>query len=56
MIKKGYYANKGLSLAWDFKLQFLCAPNLWSGVLKKNFFYDLILKGAMEKYESCLPV
>ena len=27
MVKKGYYGNKGLSLAWDLGVTFLAMPN-----------------------------
>ena len=37
MVKKGYYGNDGLGLAWDLGMIFLGIPNLWFRGLK-NFF------------------
>ena len=56
MAKKGYYGNDGLNLAWDLGVIFLGAPNWWFGGLKKIFFLDFRLKGAMEKCVGCFPV
>ena len=38
MVKKGYYGNEDLSLAWDLGVTFLGVPNLRFGGLKKIFF------------------
>ena len=38
MVKKGYYGNKGLRLAWDLGVIFLGIPNLWLDGVKKYFF------------------
>ena len=56
MAKKGYYENEGLSLAWDLGVIFLGVPNLWFGGVKKIFFSDFRLEGAMEKCVGCFLV
>ena len=38
MVKKWYYENEGLGLAWDLGIIFLGIPDLWFGGLKKNVF------------------
>ena len=55
MVKKWYYRNDGLSLAWDFKRSFSDVPNLWFVGLKK-IILNLGLKGVMEKYVGCFLV
>ena len=45
MGKKGYYGNDGFSLAWDLGV----IRESW----KKNFFFNLGLKGVIEKCSGC---
>ena len=52
MVKKGYYGNDGLSLAWDIGINFLGIPNLWFGRMKEKFFLKIensCLTGIIEK-------
>ena len=51
MVKKGYYGNEGLGLAWDFEEHSFSAPNF---VWLKN--YNLECKGVIEKYLVCFLV
>ena len=55
MVKKKYYGNEGLCLAWDLGINFFGIRNLWFRVLKM-FFKDFGFKGVMEKCKSCLFV
>ena len=56
MVKKGYYGNKGLILAWGLKAHFCYAyQDLWHVGLKK-ILLNLGLKGVIEKRLGCLLV
>ena len=52
----GYYGNKGLGLAWDLRAHFSCVPKFTTRWVKKIFFFNLGLKGVMEKCVDCLLV
>ena len=59
MVKKGYYENEGLGLAWDLGIIFLGIPDLWFGGLKNIYFKknrEFEHKGIIEKCVSCFLV
>ena len=57
MTKNGYYGNDGFIFAWDLGVIFL---GIWNwvvgGFLKIFFFFNLGLKGVIEKCVSCFLV
>ena len=56
MVKKGYYGNDGLSLAWDLGIIFLCIPNYAVRKFSKKSFFNLGLKDVIEKCAGCFLV
>ena len=53
MVKKGYYGNNGLSLAWDLGVIFQAYQIVRSASFSEKKFFNVGLKGVMEKCVSC---
>ena len=53
MVRKRYYENGGLNLAWDLGVIFLAIPNFANFEFWKHFFFNIGLKGVIEKCVGC---